>query len=136
MAWWSLSYYKIPLWHSFCFEDIVMDIEKLNRKHFLGLDMYYRVGFGLSSKLIKFENGILHIEVVIGRKWKRNYNSTAAELAYAWRDSHKELSKAIACKVFIIDCKINQYKQFFIQSGIKPTYDARKGIIFAKNYLN
>ncbi len=113
-----------------------MDIEKINRKHFLGLDMYYRVGYGLSSKLIKFENGIFHLEVVIGKKWKNNYNATAAELAHAWKDSHKELSKAIAAKVFIIDCKTFNYKQFLIHSGTKPGYDAKKGIIFSKNYLN
>ncbi len=113
-----------------------MDIERLNRKHFLGLDMYYRVGYGLSSKLLKFENGIFHLEVVVGRKWRNNYNSTAAELAYAWRDSHKELSKAIACKIFIVNCKTNNYKHFFIHSGIKPSYDAKKGVIFSKHYLN
>lgn len=113
-----------------------MDIEKINRKHFLGLDMYYRAGFGLSSKLIKLSNGVIHLEVVIGRKWQKNYNSTAAELAYAWRDSHSELRKAIACKVFIVDCKKNGYKQFFVHSGITPVYDAKKGIIFGKNYLN
>lgn len=113
-----------------------MDIEKINRKHFLGLDMYYRVGYGLSSKLLKFDNGIFHLEVVIGRKWKKNYNATAAEMAYAWRDGHKELGKAIACKVFIIDCKSYQYKQYLINSGIKPAYDGKKGVIFAKNYLN
>lgn len=118
------------------FRNIVMDIERINKKHFLGLDMYYRVGFGLSSKLLKFENGILHIEIVIGRKWKKNYNATAAELAHAWKNSHLELSKALACKVFITDCKLNPYKQFLIHNGVSPDYDAKKGIIFSKNYLN
>lgn len=113
-----------------------MDIDNINRKHFLGLDMYYRVGYGLSSKLIRFENGIIHLEVIIGRKWKKSYNATAAEMAFAWKDSHLELSKAIACKVFIIDCKTYSYKHDLLRSGIKPVCDARKGVIFAKNYLN
>ncbi len=113
-----------------------MDIEKINKKHYLGLDMYYRVGYGLSSKLLKFENGVIHLEVVLGRKWKKNYNATAAELAHCWKESHGELQNALACKVFIVDTKNNNYKQFFIHSGIKPQYDAKKGIIFAKHYVN
>lgn len=99
-------------------------------------DMYYRVGYGLSSKLLKYNNGIIHIEVSIGRKWSKSYNATAHELAHCWKKTHEELNQAIACKVFIIDTKRNHYKQSLIHSGITPGYDAKKGVIFAENYMN
>ncbi|MFZ1748582.1 MAG: hypothetical protein WAU01_00245 [Saprospiraceae bacterium] len=113
-----------------------MDIQKLNRRHFVETDLYYRVSLGLSSKLIDFKNGIFHIEVTLGRKWEKNYNATAAEIAHAWKSNHPELSQAIGCKVFIIDLKVNQIKTTLIQAGIAPGYDAFKGILFRKNYLN
>ena len=113
-----------------------MDIEKLNRRHFVETDMYYRVGMGLSSKLLSFENGTIHLEIVIGSKWDKNYNATTAELAHCWKSSHPELGQAIACKVFIIDTKQFPYKQYLIHKGIKPGYDALKGIIFNKSHLN
>ena len=113
-----------------------MDIEKINRKHFVETDMYYRVGLGLSSKLISFENGTINVEIVISKKWKKNYNATAAELAHCWKNSHPELSKAIACKAYIIDTKTYAYKQYLIHKGIKPGYDAKKGVIFTKQHLN
>jgi hypothetical protein len=113
-----------------------MDLEKINRKHFMETDMYYRVGYGLSSKLLDYRNGIIFIEISIGRKWDKSHNATAHELAYCWKDAHKELSKAIACKVFIIDAKKNRYKQTLISSGIKPSYDAKKGVIFSEYYMN
>ncbi|MEE9437691.1 MAG: hypothetical protein V3V14_01745 [Saprospiraceae bacterium] len=113
-----------------------MDIEKLNRKHFVETDMYYRVGLGLSSKLLKFENGTIYLEIVIGKKWKKSYNATAAELAHCWKNTHPELSNAIACKAFIIDTLQFNYKQYLIHKGISPGYDAKKGIIFNKTLLN
>lgn len=113
-----------------------MNIEEINRKHFVETDMYYRVGFGLSSKLLKFENGIFHIEITIGRKWDKSYNATASEIAYSWRKNHFELSKAIGCKIFIIDAKKNPYKRSLLHNGVKPDYDAKKGIIFNQSYFN
>lgn len=113
-----------------------MSIEELNRKHFIETDMYYRVGYGLSSTLLKYERGILTIEVVISKKWEKNYNKTAQEMAYCWKNTHKELSKAIACKVYIIDAKHFSYKQFLIHKGVKPGYDAKKGVIYRNDYLN
>ena len=62
-----------------------MDIERLNRKHIIENDMYYRVGFGLSSKLISFRNGVFSLEVVIGKKWNKDYSATAVELANVWK---------------------------------------------------
>ena len=113
-----------------------MDINSINRRHYIETDMYYRVGFGLTSKLLSFENGIFHLEVVIGRKWDKSYNATASELAYCWKSSNPELSHAIGCKVFIIDAKTYDYKQYLIHKGLTPGYDARKGILFSKNLSN
>lgn len=113
-----------------------MDIQKINRRHFVETDLYYRVSLGLSSKLLRYENGIFHLEVTLGRKWEKNYNATAAEIAYAWKSNHQELEHAIGCKVFIIDLKNDENKITLIQSGITPGYDAFKGILFRKNYLN
>jgi len=113
-----------------------MDIQKINRKHFVETDLYYRVSLGLSSRLIKYENGIIHLEVTLGRKWDKNYNATAAEIAHCWKSCHKELDQAIGCKVFIIDLRKSDLKPTLIQAGINPGYDAFKGILFRKNYLN
>ncbi len=113
-----------------------MDIDRLNRKHFVETDMYYRVGMGLSSKLLKYENGTIYLEVIIRRKWKKNYNATAAELAYCWKNTHPELENAIACKVYIVDTIQYPYKQYLIHKGIMPGYDAKKGIIYNKPQLN
>jgi hypothetical protein len=113
-----------------------MDIQKINRRHFVETDLYYRVSLGLSSKLLRFENGIIHIEVTLGRKWDKNYNVTAAEIAYSWKMSNPELEHAIGCKVFIIDLKKGENKITLIKAGINPPYDAFKGILFRKNYLN
>ncbi len=113
-----------------------MDIQKINRRHFVETDLYYRVSMGLSSKLLRYENGIFHLEVTLGRKWDKNYNATAAEIAHSWKSNHNELAHAIGCKVFIIDLKKDPTKAVLIQSNINPGYDAFKGILFAKNYLN
>lgn len=126
---------KLRLWHSFCVIRY-MDIQKLNRRHFVETDLYYRVSLGLSSKLIKYENCVIHLEVTLGRKWDKSYNATAAEIAHCWKNSHPELDKAIGCKVFIIDLKDNDMKATLIQAGITPVYDAYKGILFRKSYLN
>ena len=98
--------------------------------------MYYRVGYGLSSKIIDYKSGIFTIEVVVGKRWNKDYSSTAQELSYLWKNSHKELEHAIGCKVYIIDAKSFNYKQALIHRGIKPGYDSKKGILFRKGYLN
>jgi hypothetical protein len=113
-----------------------MDIQKLNRRHFVETDLFYRVSLGLSSRLLKFENGIIHLEVTLGRKWDKNYNATAAEISYCWKSNHPELNHAIGCKVFIIDLRENELKATLLSAGISPAYDAYKGILFRKNYLN
>jgi len=113
-----------------------MNIEEINRKHLIETDMYYRVGYGLSSKIIGFSNGIFTLEIMIGKKWNKDFNATAQELAYLWKNSHKELKRAIGCKIYIIDAKSFSYKRALIHRGVKPGYDAKKGIIFRKGYLN
>ncbi len=113
-----------------------MDIDKINRRHFVETDMYYRVGMGLTSKLLSYEKGIIKLEVVINKKWKKSHNATALEIAHCWKDNNLELSKAVGCKVFIIDARDFNYKQYLIHRGIKPGYDAKKGILFKKNLLN
>ncbi len=113
-----------------------MNIEEINRKHFIETDMYYRVGYGLSSKLLNFRSGIITIEVVLSRKWDKDYNTTALEMANIWKNNHSELKYAIGCKIYIIDTKANPYKKSLIHSGVKPGYDAKKGILFSKGYMN
>ena len=113
-----------------------MNIEEINRKHYIETDMYYRVGFGLTSRLIDVTNGVFTIEVVVSKKWEKAYNATAQELAYLWKKTHKELSRALAAKVYIIDTKTYNYKQALIHRGVKPGYDSKKGVIFRKKYLN
>lgn len=98
--------------------------------------MFYRIEMGLSSRLIKYANGVFHLEVVIGRKWERNYSAAAAEMAYCWRKANEELTHSIACKVYIVDLKKNSYKQVLMQSEVEVEYDARKGILFYRQHLN
>lgn len=115
---------------------VEMDIENINRRHYIETDMYYRVGYGLTSKLLSYEHGIFHLEVTIGKRWEKSHNSTSSEMAYCWKNTHPELAHAIGCKVFIIDAKNNEYKQYLIHKGMKPGYDAKKGILFSKNLSN
>ena len=113
-----------------------MNIEEINRRHFFETDMYHRVGYGISSKLIDFSKGFFTLEVVISNKWTKNYNTTAQELSELWKEAYHELKYAVGCKVFIIDTRQFPYKQFLIHRGIRPGYDSKKGILFKNNYLN
>ena len=113
-----------------------MNIDEINRKHLLRADMLYRVSFGLSSKLLKYHNGIIYLEVMFGKKWPNNYYETAMELAYSWRDKNKELAKALGCKVYIIDCRKHPYKKdLYLNTGI-VSYDSKQGLLFYDDYLN
>ncbi|MFZ1705922.1 MAG: hypothetical protein WAT79_16370 [Saprospiraceae bacterium] len=98
--------------------------------------MYYRISLGLSSKLLKYDNGIIYLEITLSKKWAKNYNATAAELAYSWKSSHPELCKALGCKVYIVDLREDNNRQFLQTQGITTQYDAYKGVIFRKNYMN
>lgn len=123
------------MWHSLC-NATVMDIQKINKRHYIATDMYYRISLGLSSKLLKYENGIIYLEITLTRKWTKNYNATAAELAYSWKSSHPELCKALGCKVFIVDLREDINRSFLKENGIDAAYDAYKGVMFRKNYMN
>jgi len=107
-----------------------MNIEDLNRKHFIKTDMFFRVGKGLSSKLLKYENGIIYIELEVRGKWKRTLNSAAWAIAHSWKTENPEFGEAIASKVYIIDSRSYEYKRTLMHLGVKPGYDAYKGVFF------
>ncbi|MEE9371456.1 MAG: hypothetical protein V3V00_00220 [Saprospiraceae bacterium] len=107
-----------------------MNIEEINKKHLLSTDMYFRVGQGLSSQLLKYEHGILYLEIEIRTKWKKSVDAAAYTVAYSWKNEHEELCEAIASKVFIINSKEYGYKRTLIHLGITPGYDEYKGVFF------
>ncbi|MDQ3142859.1 MAG: hypothetical protein M3Q56_11500 [Bacteroidota bacterium] len=113
-----------------------IDIAALNRKHLLRADVVYRVNHGLCSRLVNFRNGIIYLEVMFTKKWLKNFVDTTEELAHCWRNSNKELAKAIGCKVYIIDARTYPYKkELYLHSGV-ASYDAKKGILFGDHILN
>ncbi|MBK8736465.1 MAG: hypothetical protein IPL98_11425 [Saprospiraceae bacterium] len=48
-----------------------IDIQELNRKHLLRADVVYRVNHGLCSRLVNYRNGIMYLEVMFTKKWKK-----------------------------------------------------------------
>ena len=113
-----------------------MNLEHINRRHSQEIDMYYRSNYGISSRLVKFENLVLHVEVLLSRKRVRSYAAIAAEIAYLWQQSNHELSNAIGCKIYFVDGYQNPLKSELFKSYISVNYDSRKGILFQRNYLN
>lgn len=113
-----------------------MNIEELNRKHYLQKDMVHRISLGLGSKLLKFENETLFIELEIRHRWSKSINEAVYLIAHTWRKEHPELYKAIAAKVFIIDSKTFEYKRTLLHLGIQPGYDAKKGVLFQRSNIN
>ena len=113
-----------------------MSIEEINRKHYFKTDMYYRVGYGLSSRLLAYRNGIIYLQVIVGRKWDKDYHATTLELAHCWKTEHDELSDALGCKVFIVDAQKYPYKQDLLKLKINGNYDAKMGMLFTSNVLN
>jgi hypothetical protein len=113
-----------------------VNIEELNKNHLVNTDMLYRVSYGLSSRLVRYKNGIIYLEVMFGNKWYKDYNDTCLEIAQCWKNGHRELEHAIGCKVYIIDARKYPYKKdLYLKSGI-ASYDAKKGLLFAENHLN
>ncbi len=106
-----------------------MDIEGINKRHFLKYNMQNRMEHDLSSRLVKYENCILHIEVASGAKWKKPPYKTALKIAKNWKDIHPELKEALGAKIFILDSKDDYPNQ---GPEIKIKY--KKGILF--NYWN
>ena len=107
-----------------------MNIDDINRKHFIKTDMFFRVGQGLSSKLLKYENGIVYIELEVRGKWKKTLDAAAWTIAHSWRKENPEFEEAIASKVYIIDSRSYEYKRTLMHLGVKPGYDAYKGVFF------
>ncbi|HRG31816.1 MAG TPA: hypothetical protein PLN76_00950 [Saprospiraceae bacterium] len=113
-----------------------INIQEINRKHLLCADVVYRVNYGLCSRLVNFKNGIIYLEVMFTGKWKKSYDETTEELANCWRNTNKELAKALGCKVYIVDAREYPYKkELYLHSGV-ASYDAKKGILFGENILN
>ncbi|MBK8370352.1 MAG: hypothetical protein IPL20_03040 [Saprospiraceae bacterium] len=112
------------------------NIPQINRRHFLETDLYYRVSYGMSSTLLKYENGIFFLELTLSKECDKNYNAAAAEMAYCWKSRNPELDKALGCKVFIIDLRGTKLKSVLINSGVTHDYNACKGILFRNDYLN
>lgn len=110
-----------------------MNIQKINRRHRTGADLYYRSMKDLSSRLLKYKNGILYLEITIGPKWNKDYNATVTEIASLWRKEYVELSGALACKVYI---KELQEEDMMFDNHPAIKYVAKKGYLFAKNQLN
>ena len=124
------------MWHNFCTCQMTMSIDEINRNHYFKSDMYYRVGFGLSSQLLAFRNGIIYLQVMVGIKWTKNYHDTTMEMANCWRSEHQELKDAIGCKVFIIDARKYPYKEELFQMKMQVSFDAKMGMLFCDNILN
>lgn len=102
-----------------------MDIRSINKRHFSKHNFHYRLEYDLSSRLLKYENCILYIEVSIGEKWKKPPYKAALEIANNWKDIHPELNNALGAKIFILDLDKKESK-----SKIKY----KKGILF--NFWN
>lgn len=113
-----------------------MNIEHINRRHSEEIDMYYRSNYGISSRLVRFENLTIHVEVLLSRKRNRSYAAIAAEIAYLWQQANHELNFAIGCKIYFVDGHLNPIKEELFKSRITTNFDARKGILFQRNYLN
>ncbi len=107
-----------------------MNIEEINKKHFIKTDMLFRVGKGLSSKLIKYEHGIIYLEVEVRSKWRKSMDAAAYTIAQSWYREHPEFTDAVASKVFIIDSREFTYKRTLMHLGVKPGYDSYKGVFF------
>ena len=109
---------------------LLMNIEEINKKHFIKTDMFFRVGKGLSSKLLKYEHGIIYLELEIRSKWDRSVDAAAWTIANSWKTEHEEFEDAIAAKVYVIDSKRYRYKRSLMHLGIKPGFDCYKGVFF------
>lgn len=107
-----------------------MNIEDLNRKYFIKKDMYFRVDKGLSSKLLKYDHGIIYLELEVRGKWRRTIDSASWAIAHSWKKENPELKDAIAAKVYVIDSRSFDYKRTLLHLGVKPGYDAYKGVFF------
>ena len=107
-----------------------MNIKDINRKHFIKTDMFFRVDRGLSSRLMRFEHGIIYVELEVREKWERSLDAAAWAIAHSWRKENPEFKDAVASKVYVIDSRSYEYKRTLLHLGVKPGYDAHKGVFF------
>ena len=114
-----------------------MDLKQINKHYFLKKDMYSSVLDGVSSSLISYQNGIMYLEVILTRKWKKSHEFTAFKLAHDWKKSFVMLEHAIGCKVFIVDLRESDEWSTVRSKSSKPKiYRAKKGILFQPDQLN
>ena len=109
----------------------MINIEEINRKHYIHQEMVYRVSHGLASKLLSFENGVIFIELEVRNKWEKSLNAAAYDIAQCWKNKHKELEGAVACKIYVINSRKYTYKRSLLHLGVHPGYDCKKGMIFS-----
>jgi hypothetical protein len=111
-----------------------MNIQKINTRHKAKIDTHYRTEYGVSSSLDSYKNQVMIIKAVITKPRKKSYSAIAVDIAHLWKNSNEELMPALACKVFIIDLFANPHK---VRTKLSlDEYDAKKGIIFYRQYLN
>lgn len=113
-----------------------MDKKQINRKYTLQQDMYDVVLEGVSSRMLGYSNGIISLEVRLGRKSNRSVGIISYELAHAWKRNIPELNHAIGCKLYFVDYVTDPKASFFLQCGIRPNYIAKKGILYFPDQLN
>ena len=106
-----------------------MDIERINKRHFLKHNIQYRLEYDLTSRLLKYENCILFIEVSFGKRWPKPAYKTAMEIAKNWKNIHPELKNALGAKIYITDF-LNSTENTSSKTKIKH----KKGVLF--NYWN
>ena len=117
-----------------------MNINGINKRHFLKYNMQYRMEHDISSRLIRYDNCILHIEVSIGEKWRKPPHKTALEIATNWKHIHPELKNALGAKIFIVDSNSDDHNQMSkikgdaLSSEVYRKVKYKKGILF--NYWN
>ncbi len=70
------------------------DLEKLVYKHIKQVDKWYRLYMGLESVLTDYKNDTLFIKIKINPNWKKDYVTTASQLASDWRRFNPELYNA------------------------------------------
>ena len=113
-----------------------MDMKHINRKYTLQQDIYDVVLEGVSSRMLGYSNGIISLEVRLGRKSSRSMGIISYELAHSWKRNIPELSQAIGCKLYFVDYGTDPKATFFLQCGIRPNYIAKKGILYFPDQLN
>jgi len=117
---------------------IVMEVnlEHINRRHILQIEGDYRREHDLYSRLVTFRNGVIYLEVMFGPKWRKNYRSTAFEIAHFWKENHPEIGTALGAKVYIVDARKHLHKRNAYFNGEYIEHDGKKGVMFTPYFVN